>query len=59
MENTGVSCDVCECRHNMGCNKCDLPQIKVTEKCGCSAQAVETPHFCENFCEREKPNETL
>jgi hypothetical protein len=43
----------------MGCNKCDLPQIKVTEKCGCSAQAVETPHFCENFCKREQPNETL
>jgi hypothetical protein len=50
MENTGVSCDVCECRHNVGCNKCDLPQIKVTEKCGCNAaQAVETPHYCQNF----------
>ena len=31
MENTGVTCDVCECRHNVQSCKCDLPQIKVTE----------------------------
>ena len=28
MENTGVTCDVCECRHNVEACKCDLPQIK-------------------------------
>ena len=33
MENTGVSCDVCACRHNMAGCKCDLPEIKVTEHC--------------------------
>ena len=38
MENTGVTCDVCECRHNVEACKCDLPQIKVTEHCTCSSQ---------------------
>ena len=38
MENTGVTCDVCECRHNVQNCKCDLPQIK-----------VETPHYCQNY----------
>ena len=32
MENTGVICDVCECRHNVESCKCSLPQIKVTEE---------------------------
>ena len=31
MENIGVTCDVCECCHNVSGCKCDLPQIKVTE----------------------------
>ena len=35
MENTGVVCDVCKCRHNVESCKCDLPQIKVTEHCSC------------------------
>ena len=38
MENTGVTCDVCECRHNVQNCKCDLPQIKVTEHCSCTTQ---------------------
>ena len=37
MENTGVRCDVCECRHNVGSNKCDLPEITVTERCASMA----------------------
>ena len=37
MENTGVTCDVCECR------------LKVTEQCSCTTQQVETPHFCQNY----------
>lgn len=50
MENTGVSCDVCACRHNMvGC-KCDLPEIRVTEHCTCSTQ--EIPHFCKSYEEK-------
>lgn len=49
MENTGVTCDVCECRHNVQNCKCDLPQIKVTEHCSCTTQQVETPHFCQNY----------
>ena len=40
MENTGVSCDVCACRHNMAGCKCDLPEIKVTEHCTCSTQEI-------------------
>lgn len=49
MENTGVTCDVCECRHNVQNCKCDLPQIKVTEHCSCTTQQVENPHFCQNY----------
>ncbi len=49
MENMGVTCGVCECRHNVGCCKCDLPQIKVTECTTCSSQQVETPHYCQSF----------
>jgi hypothetical protein len=49
MENTGVTCDVCECRHNVQSCKCDLPQIKVTEHCSCTTQQVETPHYCQNY----------
>lgn len=50
MENTGVTCDVCECRHNVDSCKCDLAQIKVTEQCTCGAQQqVETPHYCKNY----------
>lgn len=50
MENTGVSCDVCACRHNMAGCKCDLPEIKVTEHCTCSTQ--EIPHFCKSYEEK-------
>ena len=46
MENTGVRCDVCECRHNVGSSKCDLPEITVTERCTCSSQQVDIPHYC-------------
>lgn len=50
MENSGVICDVCECVHNIGCNKCNLAQIKVTEQCAPgTCQSVETPHFCQNY----------
>ena len=48
-KNTGVTCDVCECRHNVEACKCDLPQIKVTEHCTCSSQQVDTPHYCQNY----------
>ena len=51
MENTGVICDVCECRHNVESCKCSLP-IKVTEHCSCTTQQVETPHFCQSYEEK-------
>ena len=49
MENTGVRCDVCECRHNVGSCKCDLPEITVTERCTCSSQQVDIPHYCQSY----------
>ena len=49
MENTGVRCDVCECRHNVGSSKCDLPEITVTERCTCSSQQVDIPHYCQSY----------
>ena len=51
MENKGVICDVSECRYNVDCCKCNLPQIKVTEHCaaGSCSQQVETPHFCQSY----------
>ena len=49
MENIGVTCDVCECSHNVGGCKCNLPQIKVTEQCTCTTQEVETPHYCQSY----------
>lgn len=50
MENTGVICDVCACKHNVDCCKCDLPQIKVTEQCAPgTSQCIDTPHFCKNY----------
>ena len=52
MENTGVICDVCECRHNVESCKCSLPQIKVTEHCSCTTQQVGTPHFCQSYEEK-------
>lgn len=52
MENTGVSCDVCACVHNVGCNKCNLPEIKVTEKCESCEQSIENPHYCQSYEER-------
>ena len=49
MENTGVRCDVCECRHNVGSCKCDLPEITVTERCTCSSPQVDIPHYCQSY----------
>lgn len=52
MENKGVICDVSECRYNVDCCKCNLPQIKVTEHCAsgsCGSQQVENPHFCQSY----------
>ena len=49
MENTGVRCDVCECRHNVGSSKRDLPEITVTERCTCSSQQVDIPHYCQSY----------
>ena len=51
MENKGVICDVSECRYNVDCCKCNLPQIKVTEHCaaGSCSQQVENPHFCQSY----------
>ena len=49
MENIGVTCDVCECSHNVSGCKCELPQIKVTEQCTCNTQQVETPHYCQSY----------
>ncbi|MGN0976290.1 MAG: DUF1540 domain-containing protein [Gemmiger sp.] len=48
MENTGVTCDVCACTHNLEGCKCELPEIHVTEKCGCH-KSVDNPHFCRSF----------
>lgn len=48
MENSGVSCNVTECTHNVSSCKCDLSKIEVThEKTG--ADAVATPHFCKSY----------
>ena len=48
MENTGVVCCVCQCKHNMTGNRCDLPQIQVTnEKTGATSMA--DPHFCKSY----------
>lgn len=49
MENKGVICDVTQCIHNVGCEKCNLDQIKVTEHSGSENKNVETPHFCQNY----------
>ncbi|MBQ7858520.1 MAG: DUF1540 domain-containing protein [Faecalibacterium sp.] len=49
MENTGVMCDVRACKYNVAGCKCDLPQIKVTEKTFGAAQTVEEPHYCQSF----------
>ena len=49
MENTGVRCDVCECCHNVGSCKCDLPEITVTERCTCSSQQVDILHYCQSY----------
>ncbi|MFI3238467.1 MAG: DUF1540 domain-containing protein [Lachnospiraceae bacterium] len=48
MENSGVCCSVCECKHYTGNDKCCLDKIQVThEKTG--ADAVATPHFCKSY----------
>ena len=36
MENIGVTCDVCECSHNVS-------------GCTCDTQQVETPHYCQSY----------
>lgn len=48
MENTGVSCNVNECVHNISTEKCDLVKIEVTHE-KTSADAVATPHFCKSY----------
>lgn len=48
MNNTGVNCNVCECKHNTECCKCSLPVIEVTHNAA-QMQAVETPHFCKSY----------
>ncbi len=52
MENEGVVCDVCDCAHNVACNKCNLPEIRITEQCAGCGQTVETPHFCKDYQEK-------
>ena len=49
VKHVAVTCDVCECSHNVSGCKCELPQIKVTEQCTCNTQQVETPHYCQNY----------
>ncbi len=49
MENKGVICDVTQCVHNVGCEKCALAQIKVTEHPASGDKKVDTPHFCQNY----------
>lgn len=48
MENSGVSCNVCECAHNVGCNKCDLSKIEITHEKTTDA-GVSNPHFCKSY----------
>ena len=36
-------------RHNVGSCKCDLPEITVTERCTCSSQQVDIPHYCQSY----------
>lgn len=49
MENVGVICDVCACRHNVAGRKCDLSEIKVTEKTTTPTNGVEVPHYCQSY----------
>ena len=32
-----------------GSSKCDLPEITVTERCACSSQQVDIPHYCQSY----------
>ena len=32
-----------------GSSKCDLPEITVTERCTCSSQQVDIPHYCQSY----------
>ena len=51
MNNSGVSCNVCECVHNISENKCDLQQIQIThEKTGADVLAI--PHFCKSYMKK-------
>ena len=52
MENQGVCCDVKCCVHNVGEDKCSLPEIKVTEQCQNIQQKMDDPHYCQSFCKR-------
>ncbi len=48
MENSGVCCNVCECRHYLTSDKCKLPKIEVTcEKTG--GDVIANPHFCKSY----------
>ena len=53
MENTGVSCNVCECIHHCGTSCCDLAQIQITHE-KTSANSMDTPHFCKSYCQKQK-----
>ncbi len=48
MNNVGVTCDVCECCHNVDSCKCDLATIQVTHQYA-GANAIDVPHFCKNY----------
>lgn len=52
MDNTGVSCNVCECVHNVEANKCDLAKIEVTHE-KTTAEAVAVPHFCKSYQKKQ------
>lgn len=52
MENSGVICDVGTCKYNIGCTKCDLNQIKVTEQSNNGGQGVANPHYCQSYEEK-------
>lgn len=46
--NCGVCCNVHECMHHAGKDKCELGTIEVTnEKTG--ADSVAVPHFCKSY----------
>lgn len=49
--NSGVKCDVSECKYNVESSKCNLPTIEVTHM-STGANAVQTPHFCKSYTKK-------